>query len=71
MYEEIYLEEVPTSPVPTDATSETTETVGLTEEAFNLRMDSVEYVLIGCLFCTALIAGAVIASLVMRFFHVR
>lgn len=54
-----------------EASPEVTSEVGVSEELFTRRMDSVENLMLGILVCSALVVGAVIATLVMRFFHVH
>ena len=53
------------------ASPEVTTEVGVSEELFIQRMDSAENLMVGILVCTALVFGAVIATLVMRFWHVH
>ena len=50
---------------------ETVETVGVSETIFVQRMDSLENLLLGSIVCSALIVSALLATLVMRFWHVR
>lgn len=54
-----------------EASPEVTAQVGVSEEVFIQRMDSAENLMVGILVCTALVVGAVMATLVMRYFHVH
>lgn len=50
---------------------ETVETVGVSEELFNQRMDSLDNILFGSFAVQCLILGCLLAGMVMRWFHVR
>lgn len=53
--------------VPMEVISE----VGVSENVFLLRMDSLENLILCELFCSAVMVGCLIALIVLRFFHVR
>ncbi|MEG1709721.1 MAG: hypothetical protein RRY04_01905 [Oscillospiraceae bacterium] len=59
--------EVSSTPAPVP----TMEMVGVSEDLFLSRMDSAENLLLGNVVCSALIVSALLATLVMRFFHVQ
>lgn len=54
-----------------EETTSTTEIVGIPEELFTSRMDSLENVLFGNFVFLGVLVGVTIVGMVMRWFHVR
>lgn len=54
-----------------EETVTTAEVVGVSEELFNQRMDSLENVLFGNFVFLGVLIGVTIVGLIMRWFHVR
>ena len=56
---------------PAEPSAETAEMVGVSETLFVERMDSLENLLLVTVIGVAIIAGCILASVVLRFFHVH
>lgn len=65
------IQESPNSGNTPSVPAETFEVVGVSESLFVARMDSLENLLFVNFVCCALLVGCLLASLVMRWFHVR